>query len=64
MKYTEYPRLAPGCKYVAWIVGLSPTHTTNPMTKSAALKMIKERHKNNKYATLIKTWICVSAKKN
>jgi len=60
-----WPKISPQCKYVVWIVETSksfPT-TTNPMTKSAALTMIKERRLAGKHAALIKAWSCVQAKK-
>lgn len=62
IKYTEFPKINPVCKYVCWIVETSKTSTTNPMTKCAALKLIKERREKALYAELIKTWSCVQAK--
>ena len=62
MDYITIPKLNPVCKYVVWIVGISPTHTTNPMNKKSALKLIKERHMKNQYATLMKCYSCVSSK--
>ena len=63
MKYIEFPKINPVCKYVCWIVGTSEESTTNPMTKRAALKLIKERQKKGLYVSLIKSWSCVQSKK-
>ncbi len=57
-----WSRISPACKYVVWIVQTSSSSTTNPMTKRAAMKIIKDRLAAGKHARLIKAWSCVSSK--
>ena len=60
---TEFPKVNPVCKYPVWIVALSPTSTTNPMTYRKAMAMLKKRRKDGQYAELIKAWSCVQGKR-
>ena len=62
-KYTQFAKINPACKYPVWLVEISLTSTTNPMTYVRAIKIFNERRSDGKYAELIRTWSAISAEK-